>query len=172
MTGKTHATAGALAGIVFSKYTNEPMVMMTIFSVLGGLLPDIDSPESIISTILFPIAKPWAIARKFFKKHKFKMLGDMFEHRGITHSLLPILPLLIWRNIIVLGLIVGILSHIAIDMLNDRGVPLLYPITTKRVHVLTITTGNWTENVFYGLLCIGTAIEFIGVDRIMMIWKG
>jgi|WetSurMetagenome_2_1015567.scaffolds.fasta_scaffold156521_2 membrane-bound metal-dependent hydrolase YbcI (DUF457 family) len=100
---------------------------------------------------------------KKIKKRKsniIKWLDNCFEHRGITHTLL--IPTLIficfalYKNIFVLATLAGYMSHIIIDAFNDRGVPLLFPFTWKfRFKVATITTGNWTEKLFCGLVWIG-----------------
>lgn len=60
MTGKQHLSFGIITGIAFSAYlhklnicqNNADMVFVVCGSVLGSLLPDIDSTESIISNIL------------------------------------------------------------------------------------------------------------------------
>lgn len=62
MTGKQHLSFGIITGIAFSAYlhklnicqNNADMVFVVCGSVLGSLLPDIDSTESIISNILPP----------------------------------------------------------------------------------------------------------------------
>lgn len=65
MTGKQHLSFGIITGIAFSAYlhklnicqNNADMVFVVCGSVLGSLLPDIDSTESIISKIILCVSK-------------------------------------------------------------------------------------------------------------------
>lgn len=80
MTGKQHLSFGIITGIAFSAYlhklnicqNNADMVFVVCGSVLGSLLPDIDSTESIISNILPP-----------FTTLTSKIINNVFGHRGV-----------------------------------------------------------------------------------------
>lgn len=82
MTGKQHLSFGIITGIAFSAYlhklnicqNNADMVFVVCGSVLGSLLPDIDSTESIISNILPP-----------FTTLTSKIINNVFGHRGLLH---------------------------------------------------------------------------------------
>lgn len=82
MTGKQHLNFGIITGIAFSAYlhklnicqNNADMVFVVCGSVLGSLLPDIDSTESIISNILPP-----------FTTLISKIINNVFGHRGLLH---------------------------------------------------------------------------------------
>ena len=91
-------------------------------AALGGLLPDIDHPQS-------------------FLGRKLPLLPDLLYsfvgHRTLTHSffftfIIGLIGLLInpWVS---LGLVLGILSHIALDMLSPYGVSFLYPFHKERI---------------------------------------
>lgn len=97
-------------------------------AVAGGLLPDIDTPDSAVGKCVRPIAR--------FLKRKI-------GHRTFTHSLLfcalayPIGTIL-WRPQFGVGIAIGILSHIILDMLTPGtyGVALFYPFKKGRVTIL------------------------------------
>lgn len=103
------------------------------FAVLGALIPDLDHTKSTIGKFFPPIAK-W--------------LEEKYGHRTVTHSIwgwavftlvLGIVLILLhflgfkawssglinWRWIAAFS--IGYLSHLLIDMVNTRGVPLLWP---------------------------------------------
>lgn len=82
MTGKQHLSFGIITGIAFSAYlhklnicqNNADMMFVVCGSVLGSLLPDIDSTESIISNALLP-----------FTTLISKIINNVFGHRGLLH---------------------------------------------------------------------------------------
>lgn len=162
MTSKTHIASGILTILVFSYLKDEPnFVLLLSGGILGSIIPDIDSPSSALSKQLPFISKPWSFIRKKSKKHKFKTAGNILEHRGITHTFLFIT--LLWcffsifellSNPFITGLLLGILSHILTDMLNDKGVPLLVPIYSKRIRIAKITTGKGIEKIFFILVWV------------------
>ena len=120
-----------------------------ITSVVGSYLPDIDIQQSKAG-------------------QQFKFISKFLTHRGITHTLLvpailavamyylnviaiPIIPSLL------LGLEVGWLAHIVADIFNRKGVPILWPIYPKKIHLACFKTGTWHEYVFI-VLWIGGLI--------------
>ncbi len=112
-------------------------------SWLGSLLPDIDHPTSTMSKKFFLASIPYRILQFIFGK--FKYTKDFVGHRGITHSLLflsiPILLMLFvfdnsWLDLGMVGLSVGIFSHLFMDMLNPMGVPLFLPFAKKKFRLL------------------------------------
>jgi inner membrane protein len=134
MMGKTHILAGAVAGyLVFPHWSG------VLVGVVGGMVPDIDEPNSKISRIglLRLISYP---------------ISFLFRHRTITHSL-PFLVasfvisllfflscmiiLSFWTKLTVLTIVLtticlslafasGMASHLAGDMLTGK-IKLLYP---------------------------------------------
>ena len=42
MTGRTHATLGAAAGLLVAGYLHADPLYCLVFGIIGGLLPDID----------------------------------------------------------------------------------------------------------------------------------
>lgn len=146
MTFKTHMIGGiALAGVAalgMIEVTGLDLFVYYGASIVGSLLPDIDHPKSWISQNTFGIYK------------LFKGLG----HRGATHSLFAVFMLegillaLFGAHPIVLGLGIGYFSHLLLDMLNPRGVPLAYPFFKKKFKVAKLRTDESGEYVVAGML--------------------
>lgn len=96
----------------------------SLIAAIGGLLPDIDHPESVIGRRVRVLSLP---------------ISAVFGHRGITHSLLAttaIATALWWVSHepfyqpyrwMIAPLCVGYLSHLLGDAMTPSGVPLLYP---------------------------------------------
>jgi len=98
---------------------------IAIFAIIGALLPDIDTPQSILGRFLRPMSA--YIERKF-------------GHRQATHSLLAVLilglitiPLICVNLFCWIALFSGYLSHLLIDSVNKSGVPLFYPSSIRAV---------------------------------------
>ena len=120
-------------------------------SAVGALLPDIDIKGSTISNDQKVLS---FIVRTFF------------GHRGFTHSLLCLLALtsLIYSattlfsvpfgNEAVWGFGLGYFSHLFLDALNPKGIPLFYPIKTH-IRIMGIRTGGFLEKIVrLGLLVV------------------
>ncbi|GGK33187.1 membrane protein [Caldalkalibacillus thermarum] len=107
---KTHFLSGAVAG-----YALTGQVKGAVIGGIAGILPDIDEPRSKIGRPFFFVSIP---------------LNQVFGHRTLTHSLLLVgglwfilQPFTEWANVIVIGLLV----HIAGDMLTGKG-QFLWPL--------------------------------------------
>jgi inner membrane protein len=172
MTGRTHDLAAITAlGAVYLVLT--PTQTLTLATVLvailanqiGGIAPDIDQPTAPFWRNL-PIGGP--IGRAFDK-----LLGG---HRFLTHSLLgvilfgllthwllqllhPIMPT-IDSQVVWIAFMIGLISHLVMDMFTKEGVPWLLPVPIKfglpPLRQLRITTGKASETfvVLPGLIGI------------------
>lgn len=147
MTGHTHAVCGTAAllvltashpmGMDLAGYTISPAIGIATV-VFGSLLPDIDLQQSSMG-------------------HRHKFISSLFTHRGMTHTLvfpgilvlfmmfllglgIPTLPSLVF------GLLYGWLAHIEADLFNGKGVPLLWPIYRKRIHIDNVLTTSSRNN--------------------------
>ena len=95
---------------------------MAAAGIVGGLLPDIDHPNSIIRRKLSLLGAPFALIR----------------HRTITHSALCLallgviayLAFIRWPLAapVLAAAIAGYAAHILADALTVEGVPLLWPV--------------------------------------------
>ncbi len=87
--------------------------IQAVWVAIGSLLPDIDTPKSIIGRVF-----PWSW-----------WLESQFGHRGVIHSLI------LWLPLLAIGfwfpsagwLIWGSITHILLDTVNIAGVRLFYP---------------------------------------------
>lgn len=131
MTGKQHLSFGIITGIAFSAYlhklnicqNNADMVFVVCGSVLGSLLPDIDSTESIISNILPP-----------FTTLISKIINNVFGHRGLLHySLFWIVMAFFTTNYnhFTRGLFFGVFGHLFLDACTYKGIPAFLWIIDK-----------------------------------------
>jgi inner membrane protein len=132
-------TAVKLNGLAIAGHTYTPALGL-ISVAAGSYMPDIDLHRSRMGS-------------------RHRIISKLLTHRGITHTLLvpvilfflmlqtaaldvPILPDLI------LGFNVGWVMHILADLCNNKGVPLLWPLSKKHLHIASFLTGSWQETVF------------------------
>lgn len=136
---------------------------------IGSLIPDIDHSNSrisrdnrllsIITQLFLGISRAITSIILFFcfwisKRRKNEILSGM-EHRGIFHTLLMTFAIYLlfgficqfipfYGKLIQIGVTVGYLSHILVDMLTKGGVMLFYPIITYKFHYpfIRLTTGK------------------------------
>ena len=155
MTHKTHLVGGVvLASVIHQHFFTMTEVQFACYyasALVGSLLPDIDHPKSLISQKVALLHYP------------FRKLG----HRKATHSLLAVIIsmglmyLLFGTNYIGWGLGIGYSSHLLLDMLNPRGVPLLYPFIKYKYKLGNIHTGEKGEEIVYFLLVVSLLIILV-----------
>lgn len=184
MTAPTHSIGGMAAGVALAVciHANAAETAYLIgISALGSLLPDIDNPHSRISFkwrgIRLIVSAGQSLIRCvscLLPRRQKAYVRSLIGHRGLTHSLLPvILPaalniFFVRQHIgycITAGLAGGILSHLLLDILSG-GVPLFMPFSTRRICLAHIKTGGIAENIFRTALIIfvvGTGLEEITI---------
>lgn len=124
---------------------NQPLAVLIL--VIGAMLPDADYPFSFIGRLLQPFS---------FKLH------EKFGHRTITHSIIPLLVLAViyfaTKEILVIYLLIGMASHIILDMFTIQGVKLLYPLWTNFIlldgSIETNSKADWTFALILDLIII------------------
>lgn len=122
---QTHIVGGVVLGVLCSYSLDYPIASTVIYYggvIAGSLLPDIDHPKSFIGKKIRPVSKSF---------HK------LFGHRTFTHSLFTVIIFLEIIRItqydpLLIGLTLGIISHILLDLLTPQGVALFYPVSKKR----------------------------------------
>lgn len=155
-------TALYVAGFPLARENPELLPAIIVGGWVGGLIPDIDHPNSKISrfkVLGFPVFKPLAW-----------IIFTLFGHRGATHTLwslfltsLPFMlaPLFLPANSIILsvlialfgiGYAVGYFSHLLLDSLTPSGTPFVWPLPT--VHLGQLPTGKYDELVQVCLILI------------------
>ena len=125
MMARTHLAFGFLFGLLYMNFfsVSNPILFMS-FVLLGALLTDIDHPQSKAGRKIKPISH---------------LIEWMFGHRGLFHSIwIPLILFLVYnywfKHVILLGIIVGYVSHLLIDGLTIKGINYLNPFTTLRLH--------------------------------------
>lgn len=169
MTGRTHDLAAVTAlSVVFLSNPVAPLRLSTVIvaiiaNLIGGITPDIDQPTA-------PFWRNLPIGNVFGRTFG-KLTGG---HRFLTHSIAGAALIgfgVHWLLVFfspVMGQIdtgyvwwaymIGLASHLVMDMFTKEGVPLLIPIPVKigfpPLRRLRITTDKWVENllIFPGLL--------------------
>jgi len=155
MNGPQHILIGIGSAIVVNHFTRVlpysplplafvpisplPMAMISGAALVGALLPDIDHNNSTIRV-------KTGTARGKGPLGVFGWIGGILAatlggHRAFTHTGLCF-ALLAWAVLhwtpvgfqaYALAFLVGYASHIVADMLTEGGVPLLWPLSSKRI---------------------------------------
>ena len=161
MTGKTHLATGILTGEAVILATNQISMPAALFAVsiaaIGSLLPDIDHPQSMLSTASFSTR---AISSS---------ISAVTKHRGFTHTPVFLICIVMIVNylmdgkvtyspLLTLSLCAGMLSHLLLDTLNEKGIMWLWPLWKRPLHLACVRTGSKVENV----LCIPINIAATG----------
>lgn len=144
MTGKIHALVGFTLGIniayklqlALSLTTSQYLICVAV-TTLGSLLPDIDTPHSILGRKVKAISYP---------------IYKVFGHRTITHSLFvwtlllfisPFLNTGLMYGVVCISVYGGVISHLLLDLISTTGIPLLYPLCNIHFHLIPrIRIGN------------------------------
>ena len=144
MQARNHVPFAMSCFWLFAIATGRPIdAFGTMAAAIGGLLPDLDHPESVLGRRLPLISVP---------------LARTFGHRGMTHSLGAVMVMLTvlvsmttayhWSTVawLIPPLIVGYLSHILGDAMTPSGIPLFWP--RKRTYSFNLfKTFSWQETV-------------------------
>jgi len=145
MNGKQHALIGAALMLGtnyvfgFVPFTPAPLAIGAGIAVFGAWLPDIDQNNSTIRQ------KTWT-ARGQGPLGVFGWIGGIVAaalggHRAFTHTALAC-ALLAWSLLkftpqnwrgYVIAFVVGYVSHLIADMLTEGGVPLFWPLSSRRI---------------------------------------
>lgn len=159
-------------------------------SVLGSWLPDIDKKESTIGRKLWFISWPIYFFRllvyiaavvipKKFDKPWFRFYKNM-GHRGISHSFITLIilsfgfqylyNLISWDGkyflskvvySLLVGVTVGMFSHIILDLFTTQGVALLCPFFNFRFKIPVVRTNSVREKIVGKLLTVGIFVVSI-----------
>jgi inner membrane protein len=150
MLQKTHSVAGFIAAEIVIVYQQASFLSLEaagalLLGCVCGTLADVDKPGSTMAKVLFPISAV------------LKLLH--VRHRTVTHSLLclaaltvlalPLPALFFWTFLLAYA------SHPLIDLLNEQGVRLLWPIPWHirlLPKMIAIDTGSAGETMFRWLL--------------------
>jgi inner membrane protein len=160
MQGRTHALIGAAAGLTIALLKDATPGLALVAAgagAIGGLLPDIDHPNSTICNRV-PL---------------IRLLTFWIPHRTLTHSiwlfivldalylmLMVSLPASPMQTIIRWGsaIMAGYFLHILADMTTRQGVPIFSPVSDARFYLLPrgfrLTTGGILESIIAACLTL------------------
>lgn len=159
MQWKTHLAGGALAGAVAISasickdygFGGEPLYFLPLAmgcSLVGGLFPDID----LKTTKAGQAAKPASF-----------LINALWGHRTLFHA--PFLyagaeylftgQMKSWAFLL-FAFVAGAFSHILLDMLNPKGIPLFYPLPGN-YHAMNMRQGGAGEKAVRLILYVLTA---------------
>lgn len=143
MKGTLHFVAGVTTGVCtgITLFPNDPLsaVLFTASCTLGSILPDIDSPKSMISKCI-PIIPT--------------IVNKIFGHRNLLHA--PILPALCSLFLYLFkeelteiawvcgyGILAGYVLHLLQDAFTIRGIPIFYPFSQYKLHFSNARSGSF-----------------------------
>ncbi|TWT27494.1 metal-dependent hydrolase [Planomicrobium sp. CPCC 101110] len=154
MTGKTHIIGGITASLAFAQITSYDPFILVGAGVIGAILPDICHGGSKIGRTL-PLLS--------------KIVNKLFGHRTFTHSLLFLVLMAVLMNGFVpneaftAGVLVGMASHLLLDMATRNGIKLLFPVKLTVRFPITAKTGGAAENAVFSVLSLFTVYFGYGV---------
>jgi len=147
MTGKTHIIGGMAASLAFAQVTYYDPVLLLGAGVVGAVIPDICHGGSKIGRTL-PLLS--------------KVVNVLFGHRSFTHSLLflfivaALLNSLVVNEAVTAGILVGMISHLILDMATKNGIKFFFPVQVRVRFPLTTRTGGKIESVVFTGLSVLT----------------
>ena len=147
MEGKTHIVGSLAAGALYLNLGGAVGHEALFFGslALGALIPDIDHTGSLIGRKV-PLID--------------NIINTVFGHRSFTHSLLFLVLAFFlfqqtsWPKDIELGILMGMFSHMVLDMLTKQGVKFLWPLKIEIGIPGGIRTGGAIEQGFFIVLVI------------------
>jgi len=142
---RTHIIFSFLTGLIFINVLNPAnQILFMILVLFGSAVPDIDHPNSKIGK-------------------NFKIIGWLFKHRGIFHSVfmaLLISSALYFFTGYFSAFLLGYLSHLVADAMTISGIAFLYPLSRKKIRGF-IKTGSLSENLMFSAFVVGIIYTLI-----------
>lgn len=121
----------------------------------GRLLPAVFT----VLMVAVPFLLLISLSKIPFVKNNLKF---MVKHRGLMHTL--IIPAFLFAatyfikeptfKILVTGLMIGYVTHLAADLLTVRGCPILFPLSKKNFNLAGIKTGSVWEYIAAAILSV------------------
>jgi inner membrane protein len=148
MKGVTHIATGAVSGILLAELlsvTAMEALPITAATIVGGLLPDIDICTSKLGKVIAPAS--------FVIQHTI-------GHRTIFHGLFLYLAAFVTLTLSIpggwewwLAGLIGVVTHLLLDILNPAGVPLFWP-WPRRFSLRLCKSGGLIDWLLAGILSI------------------
>ncbi|GIM47624.1 hypothetical protein DNHGIG_31730 [Collibacillus ludicampi] len=151
---KTHHVAALIGAELWLIHTHQPVLTwQTAVALLGayfaGPAADVDQPQSYVGQRIWPLA--------------IALSGLGIRHRTLTHSLLflaglwGVLQLLPLSDMIRWAIWIGYASHPLIDLFNEEGVELLWPLRIRvrlLPRFLSIPVESFAETLLRGVMTL------------------
>ncbi len=161
MTARTHILGGAVSGLAFALFRHDTQILSIAAAVsitsVGALFPDIDNHRSKMGARV---------------KITSRVIQSTFGHRTLFHS--PILYLILHCLAVLFfpaalqpyvpWFTLGVCSHLVLDALNKKGIPLFYPYR-KHFRLANIRSGGVLEQ-FLALL-----LALLMLTELWLFWK-
>jgi inner membrane protein len=191
MMKKTHVSVGVtLSSIIANLIGISITPMFIIATAIASILPDIDHPKGainqkillinngmfkVITYVLFA-ALIMLYGPKYFDITVIYYTAPLFlviafsRHRGITHSLVGLAFVAMFSIFIkhkygidlVMAFVLGVGSHIFLDMFNPEGVELFWPCRKNYRFPVHFSTGGKIEAIVSYSFLIAVIYMFIG----------
>lgn len=155
MNGNCHFVFGAALGTAFAmnmdkleaalpNITNSPetATLFVLGGLIGGIFPDIDNPTSYIGKLTVPVSSVIGTFGELAGK-----TGPM--HRGILHDPIVYIAGLILSYMFcpsLVGLFLGCISHLYLDMFTPAGIPVFLGL--KHFRIAKIKSGSKQSVIF------------------------
>ena len=160
MDGRKHVVLGISAGLLAAAGVHklEPSLLtpalgsaIVFGSTIGSVLPDMDSDKSSISSMTY-LSVPIVTISNVLNEITLSP-----NHRGFMHDLTfwILVSILCWKFlplgwfISILGIFVGIFSHLFADMFNPSGIRVFF---IKHISVLRVAYGSAMELIVWILM--------------------
>jgi inner membrane protein len=147
---QTHVLIGIIFFIIFRGYFAGDEIIVLLLILLGSILPDLDSPTSIINK--------WSGI--------FGRVVSLFtKHRGLFHSMVFHLALfVVLQQFISItyarALFLGYLAHIVGDGITPAGITLFYPFSKFKIRG-PVKVGSYVEVLLFIVLVVLVVISFM-----------
>ena len=168
MLSRTHAaSAAAVAGLALHIFKPSPVVsvFMTAGTIVGSILPDIDTTSSKISRTCLT-AQCTSILLEDFAGHRGLMhtpffialtglagLGVILRNLGSNLSII--------LSILIIPFLAGMSIHLLLDAFTPMGIMLLYPFDKKRYSFKrTVKTGSMMEYRLFAIFFLSALVLF------------
>ncbi len=144
----THLAFGLLISLYSLNFFDVKYALLfTLIAVFFSILPDIDNSKS-----------------KIGRKNKVisKIIGFVFGHRGIFHSIyIPLILIFIFYNNInseiAIAIFLGYSSHLAADALTKQGIRPFYPLINIKINGF-FKTNSLFEKIFFLIIVFLDAV--------------
>jgi len=142
---KTHLLFALFVSLLLMKFFDFGILFL-LFVLIGSLIPDIDNVESFLGRKYRIISGP---------------VEFIFGHRGLLHSIYPVLGLVIlyfiFKTKLVFALAIGYFLHLVLDAVTKEGITFFTVPFRFKVRGFIKTGGIW-EKVLLAVLVIANFV--------------